>query len=76
MRATYMSRLNTLRKRKHVTQKSIARMLEIAPRTYCDYEHGKRQIPLERLVALARFYDVDLNYICGVSNIRREFPRN
>ena len=75
MRATCPSRLKSLRKRSRVTQKYLAKLLDISPRTYCDYEHGRRRMPLECLISLARYYDVDLNYITGVSNIRREFPK-
>ena len=76
MRVTCTLRLQNLRRRKHFTQKYVAGHLGISPRTYCDYEHGRRHIPLHQLVALAQFYNVDLNYIAGVSNMRRDFPSN
>lgn len=75
MRATCATRICNLRKQRHVTQKYVSFILNIPPRTYSDYESGRCRIPLPVLIDLARFYDVDLNYITGVSNIRKEFPQ-
>ena len=44
-------------------------------RTYSDYETGKTRIPLESVIALARFYDLDLNYLTGISQEKRRFPK-
>ena len=74
MRPTCKSRLKILRQQHKLSQKGLADAVEISPRTYSDYERGTIRVPLETLIVLARFYDVDLNYISGVSNIRKEFP--
>ena len=74
MRVTCNSRLKKLRKQNHLSQRGIAVAVKIAPRTYCDYERGDSRVPLDVLISLAQYYDVDLNYIAGVSNIRKEFP--
>lgn len=55
-------------------QTKIAQLLNIGQRTYCDYELGKTRIPIDSIIILAKFYDVDLNYITGVSNIKNPFP--
>lgn len=75
MRVTYLTRITQLRIKNNVSQKNLADVLEISPRTYCDYEKGRCRIPLTVLIDLARFYDVDLNYITGISNIKKEFPQ-
>ena len=46
-----------------------------AQTTYSDYEKGKVRIPVECLIQLAKFYDVDMNYITGVSDTLRPFPK-
>ena len=74
MRPTCKSRLKKLRQQHKLSQKGLADAVEISPRTYSDYETGRLRIPLESLITLARYYDVDLNYICGISNIRKEYP--
>jgi len=46
----------------------------VAPRTYSDYETGQRRLSIENMVLLARFYDVSLNFLAGISNIRNPYP--
>ena len=74
MRPTCKSRLKKLREQHRLSQKGLADAIEISPRTYPDYESGTIRVHLQTLIVLAKFYDVDLNYISGVSNIRKEFP--
>lgn len=71
----YAERILALREDDDLNQTKIAEYLNIAQTTYSDYEKGKVRIPIECLIKLARFYDVDLNYITGVSNIKRPFPQ-
>ena len=74
MRVTYKSRIYKLRTQKNLTQRKLAVDIGISSRTYSDYETGRCKIPLDVLICLARYYDVDLNYIAGISNIRKEYP--
>lgn len=71
----YLERVRELREDRDLRQCDIARLLNIAQKTYSDYELGKTRIPLECVLKLARFYDVDANYICGISDERRPFPK-
>lgn len=36
--------------------------------TYHNYETGKRELPFELAVTLAKFYNVSLDYIGGLTN--------
>ena len=36
------------------------------------YENGKRAIPFDRVVALAKYYNVSLDYIAGFINTPRK----
>ena len=74
MRRKCRARFKNLREQHRLSQKGLADAIEISPRTYSDYERGTIRVPLETLIVLAKFYDVDLNYISGVSNIRKEVP--
>ena len=67
-------RIRDLRENNNLTQKGVASLLKIGQRTYADYESGKTRIPLDRLICLAAYYDVSVDYITGVSNIRKPFP--
>ena len=71
----YAERIRELREDGDKTQSEIAEILKIGQRTYCDYELGKTRIPVDSLVVLAKFYNVSMDYICGVSDIRGEYPK-
>ena len=68
-------RLRQLRKQHKLTQKQVAEYLHIKQNTYCQYESGRRQIPLENLVALAKYYYVSTDYILGLTNISKPYPK-
>lgn len=70
----YTERIRSLREDSDLNQTAIAHIINVAQTTYSDYENGKVRIPIECLISLARYYDVDLNYITGVSKIKRPFP--
>lgn len=71
----YAERIRNLREDSDLNQTTIARAIHVAQTTYSDYEKGKVRIPLECLIELARFYNVDMNYIAGVSDVKNEFPK-
>ena len=60
-----MKRLLELRQEHNLTQKQLAKILNISQRSYSHYETGSRQIPIELLIALADYYDVSIDYIVG-----------
>ena len=70
----YSERIRALREDRDLTQSQIADLLQIGQRTYCDYELGKTRIPVDSLIILARFYNVSMDYICGVSDTKALFP--
>lgn len=70
----YAERIRALREDKDKTQAEIAKLLKVGQRTYCDYELGKTRIPVDSLIILAKLYDVSMDYICGLSDIRMPFP--
>ncbi len=71
----YMERIQNLRKKAGVSQTYIAELLKVGQKTYSDYELGKSRIPLESMIILAKYYNVSMDYICGVSDIPNPFPR-
>lgn len=36
--------------------------------TYTNYEQGKREPPFELIIKLAKFYNVSIDYIAGLTN--------
>ena len=47
------------------TQKQIAEYLHIRQNTYSQYENGVIELTAERLVKLADFYNVSIDYLLG-----------
>lgn len=71
----YNTRIRILREDSVKTQSEIASLLKVGQRTYYDYEKGKTRIPVDSLIILAKFYNVSMDYICGVSDIKKNFPQ-
>lgn len=67
----YAERIRALREDSDKTQTEIAQLLKVGQKTYSDYELGKTRIPVDSLIILAKFYDVSMDYICGVSDMRK-----
>lgn len=70
----YRQRIRALREDNDYTQNHIAGLLNVGQRTYADYELGKTRIPVDSLIRLAEFYNVDMNYICGITKKKLPFP--
>ena len=71
----YNERIREIREDNSLTQQKIADLLHIGQRTYADYESGKTRIPVDNLIKLARFYNVSMDYISGVSDLKTEYPK-
>ncbi len=70
----YRQRIRALREDRDHTQAEIAKLLHVGQRTYADYELGNTRIPVDSLITLAEFYNVDMNYICGITKEKRCCP--
>ncbi len=64
----YESRLKQIRQENRVMAKTVAGMLSITYRTYQKYETGEIDIPGSKLIALADYFDVSLDYLVGRSD--------
>lgn len=69
-------RIRDLREDKDLNQKDVAELLNTSSNYYGDYENGKRDIPFERVIILADFYSVSLDYIAGRTNDKRGLTRS
>ena len=69
-------RLKDLREDSDMSQSQIAEFLHMKQNTYSQYENGKRQIPLEMLIKIAVFYNVSVDYILGITDVKDPYPRN
>ena len=56
-------KLKEIREENNITQSQIAEILNIKQNTYSQYENEKRQLPIDVLIKLAKFYKVTTDYI-------------
>ena len=70
----YNQRIRELREDHDLTQQHLASLLHVGQRTYCDYELGNTRIPVDSLLVLAKFYNVSMDYICGITDIETPYP--
>lgn len=59
--------LKELRERNNLSQADVAKVLHCSQVAYGMYELGKRKLPIERLITLAKFYHVSLDSLTGLS---------
>ena len=71
----YYSRLRDLRESYDLVQKQVADLLGIDQRVYSNYETGKREIPTRFVTALAQHYGVSTDYILGLTDEKKPYPR-
>lgn len=67
-------RLKEIRENLDITQTELADYLCIKQNTYSQYENGQRQIPLELLIKLARYYNTSTDYILGLTDEKTPYP--
>ena len=69
-----MLRLRDLRDDHDLTQTELANYLHLRQSTYSQYENEQRQIPLETLIALARYYHTSVDYILELTEETKPYP--
>lgn len=62
----YYKRLRDIREDNDLTQKQIAKILDIDQSYYSKYEKGKHPLPIEHLITLAKYYNTTTDYILGI----------
>lgn len=67
--------LRDLREDHDMTQTVLAKLLHIKQNTYSQYENGQRQIPIEILIKLSVVFETSIDYILGVTDETRPYPR-
>lgn len=72
----FFKRLEDLRLDTDKTQAEIAEYLGCQREVYRRYEKGTRQIPVDFLIELSKLYNVNTDYLLGLTNIKEPYPRN
>ena len=63
-------RLRTLRIQDCKKQGDVANYLNISRQYYSEYELGKRKMPAEVIIKLAKYYQTTTDYVLGLNNTR------
>lgn len=63
-------RIKDLREDNDKYQKEIANLLGISQQYYSEYESGKRTIPIQHLITLAKYYNTSIDYLVGLTDIK------
>lgn len=71
----YYQRLRDLREDHDMTQADVAELLGTAREQYNKYELGKQEIPFHHVVTLAKFYNVTIDYIAGLTHEARRLNK-
>lgn len=67
----YYKRIRELREDSDKTQREVAEYLGTPYQYYAVYEKGGSEISFERAIALAKYYNVSLDYIAELTDIKR-----
>ena len=62
-----------MREDRDLTQKQIAEYLMCDQSLYSKYERGEREIPLNLLIKIADYYNVNIDYLVGRSSVSRRY---
>lgn len=68
-------RIAELRKDKDMSQETMGKILNCSQRVLSDYERGVLDIPTAVLIGLAEYFDVSVDYILGLTDVQKPYPR-
>ncbi len=69
-----IERLKEIREDKDLLQIDLARLLKVTQAQYSRYEMGVNEIPIEKLVILAKYYNTSIDYLLGLTDKREPYP--
>ena len=71
-----MLRLRDLREDNELTQEACDKIAFISKNSYIRYEKEERVIPLDTLIYYAKYYNTSLDYLAGLTNSPKPYPKN
>lgn len=66
-----LTRLKQIREERELTQQQLAEVIKTTQSYYAQYENGKRPIPFDRMIEIAKFLNVSLDYIAELTNKKK-----
>lgn len=71
----YYQRLKDLREDNDKKQEEIAKILNTSQKQYSRWERGEREIPFHNVITLAKYYNITIDYIAGITNDYKPLPK-
>lgn len=68
-------RIRNTRIDRGMTQADVAKILNVKQNTYCQYEIGVLNYPLDLVVKLAEYYGISMDYLVGLTDEQTPYPR-
>ncbi len=68
-------RIRAMREDRDLNQTKVAKLLGMSQTGYSKYETGENDIPTQVLIKLARFYDTSVDYLLGLTDQSKAYPR-
>lgn len=59
-------RLKDMREDHDLNQEQIGKIIQIKGSHYGKYERGQMMMGIDKYIALAKYYNVSLDYLCGI----------
>lgn len=70
----FCERMRLLRNEKGMSQKEISALLGITQQSYSNYESGNREPSLSMLTTIARFHNVSVDFLLGLTDEKSPIP--
>lgn len=67
--------IRDLREDKDMTQKQMAEILNCSQRIYSNYERGDVDVPTQILIKLAEFHNTSVDYLLGLTDEKKAYPK-
>lgn len=65
LKEIFGERVKTLRMKKNIKQSELGKIIELSDNAISDIERGYRLTSMEKLEALADYFDVSVDYLMG-----------
>lgn len=70
------SRIRELREDKDINQTEFAKLLGMSQTGYSKYETGENDIPTAILIKIAKFHDTSIDYLLGLTDVKKPYAKN
>lgn len=73
LKEIFAERVKTLRMKKNIKQSDLGRIIGLSDKAISDIERGYRLTTMEKLDALADFFDVSVDYLMGRTDNQKPY---